>query len=783
MRLLLCLTGLPPAFISRAMQSGLNSAQPVPGWILPNWVWPVAVLCLVPLVCHFAELTGLVDTNPLLFISSLTLHPESGILPGSPFIDGNAGQTMLPMGRLSAEDWLHFRLPWWNPYVGIGLPLAAEMQPASFMLPFILLMHFSSGLMLLKIAMQVLAGLACFGFLREIGVSRWAGLLAAILFQCNGTFALYSDAPMLPIAFLPLLLLGLERARASALEGRRGGQVLIAVSIAYSLVAGFPETAFLDGLLGLAWGIMRGAGLRGAGVFRFAGKVATGGLIGLALATPAVVPFVHSLTISLLGPHEQSTGDGLPAEHLATLLFPHLYGLPYADWKLGYWITVGGYVGTVAGLLAVVACFRTNRLAGARALMAGWIVLLLATAFGTPVVASLVRIIPGVSEVQVFRYCFGSVSFAACVLAALALDDYARGNAPRLKLPLLVFCLGAAAALGLGWRHAVMDVQSSPAGAWFAGLSLAWGATCVIAISVSMRGPPAGARRMLLTGLVVAEAVGLFIMPTLAGSTKPGLFEAPLDFLRQHQGLQRAISDGNALPQNVGALLGLGTLQHEYIPVPQNWADYVHAHLDPHATPTSFPGLGENDWSMALNLTDHRKDLEAVGVRYVVAPSWINLFSTQTDSQHPVRVFRDGKFDILELPGARPYAETIGGPCRLTIADREHMHADCEQPAQLLRRELAYPNWTARVNGQHTRVQPAGEVFQGLNLPRGSSDIVFRYVPAFANTIALLFSAGVAGLLACAWLGRPAGRSRRYLASGPVISSGFTQASKSSAVR
>ncbi len=114
--------------------------------------WPMALLCLIPFIAHLPELSGFVDTNPVLFESTLARYPHSGLIERWPYLDGNAANTMLALGHLAAEDWLHGRLPWWNPYTGIGLPLAAEMQPAAFFLPFVLLLHFPAGIVYIKIA-------------------------------------------------------------------------------------------------------------------------------------------------------------------------------------------------------------------------------------------------------------------------------------------------------------------------------------------------------------------------------------------------------------------------------------------------------------------------------------------------------------------------------------------------------------------------------------------------------------------------------------------------------
>ena len=91
------------------------------------------------------------------------------------------------------------------------LPLATEAQNAAFFLPFVLLLALPAGIVWLKIAMQIVAGLSMLGLLRRLDLSPRAALTGAILAECNGSFAWLAHAPILPIAFLPLLLLGIER--------------------------------------------------------------------------------------------------------------------------------------------------------------------------------------------------------------------------------------------------------------------------------------------------------------------------------------------------------------------------------------------------------------------------------------------------------------------------------------------------------------------------------------------------------------------------------------------
>ncbi|MGH9439292.1 MAG: hypothetical protein ACRD22_15705, partial [Terriglobia bacterium] len=227
-----------------------------------------------------AALYGL-SANPIFRVSGLTVSSQRGVTTGIPWLDASAGYTIQALGGFSAQQWLHGHIPWWDPYMGVGAPLAGEMQPASLFLPFVLLLHFLGGVLLFKIALQMVAGLAAFALLRHFRLCRVAAFSGAAIYSLNGTFAWFSDAPITPIAFLPLLLLGIERAFACSGGKRRGGWILIAVALAYSLYAGFPETAYLDGLLAFAWSMYRFSVAPRGARFAFATKVVSGCAVGL----------------------------------------------------------------------------------------------------------------------------------------------------------------------------------------------------------------------------------------------------------------------------------------------------------------------------------------------------------------------------------------------------------------------------------------------------------------------------------------------------------------------
>ena len=341
------------------------------------------------MLVHWPILSGWLTIDPIYRFSGLSKSVwMQGVLPGDAFIDGNAGVTTQALGTLSAQDWLHGVVPWWNPYSGIGLPLAGEMQSSSFFLPFILLLLLPAGLTLLKISLQVVAGYATFALLRQLDLQTSAALAGAIVFELNGTFAWIAHAPVLPVAFLPLLLLGIERAAAASRVGRVGGWRWITVSISYCLLAGFPEVAYLDGLLALAWTSTRAFTLH-PHTGRFLLNVAIGGGAGLALAAPLLVAFADFLSVAYVGGHTGFADRYFLSPNMAMLLFPYVAG------SVGnhvFWFTIGGYLGLPMLFLAVLGVLTSTY--KMRWLLGVWLATTFTASVGVPGVTWLVEAVP-----------------------------------------------------------------------------------------------------------------------------------------------------------------------------------------------------------------------------------------------------------------------------------------------------------------------------------------------------------------------------------------------------
>lgn len=837
----------------------------------------VALLCVLPvsMLLPGAMLGASIDPLPILSGLGRILRP--GLLAGYPWIDPNAGTSTQALGGLSVSGWLAGAVPWWNPYNGLGMPQAAAPLSAAFFLPFVFLLKLGNGIGALRCAMQIVAGLATYALLRRLQLAWLAALVGGVLFAFNGTFAWFADAPILPIAFLPLLLLGVERARQCAADGRRGGWLIVAVALAYSLLAGFPETAFIDGLLAFAYMVQRAWVLPARPRRAFLGKTITGGIAGLLLAAPQLGPMLEYLAFNQPGLHNAIALTGLPAAGLASLLMPYIYGPLFgfggqdASGTLNtLWGEIGGYLDLASVFLAVLALAGGPRLRRLRWVLAAWIVAMAARTFALPGLTQVLAAVPVLDQIAFARYGSPSVAMAAALLAALAIDDWQRGQRPRHAALLAgLVCLALAlAALGLGGRLiAGLHAGHAQHLTSFALGSVIWAASGVAALAWLTLHPATPVRSLLLAAGIAVNAWTLAALPTLSGPRAVELDLAPLQFLRAHLGLQRVYGMGPMAP-NYGAAFGIAQINHNAIPIPAEWIDYIHRHLDPGEWAPNFLGLWPGPLAdRQAALRDHLAGFEAAGVRYVMVPSgqdplvawsgpvksdtgaqprglavggsWsgatqpgqardgavaavrvtIGTYSGQSAGpleielcaksgcvagraaldtardnapiamvlQSPLAVaqgevlrftlsrpggsgnlaiwlwpsgpggdmvpelslgygraaspvFADTMADIYELPHPAPYFDSA---CTLAPHSRTAVRAVCDRPSVLVRREMLYPGWQARVNGQPAPLVRAAEIFQSVALPQGESEVEFAFVPTFGRLGWLLAGLGV----------------------------------------
>ena len=611
---------------------------------------PIVLLLLFPFALQVPFFLLGLSTDPLWFYSGIMTGTH--IVPGSPFLDPNAGYTSQALGHLAGWDWLHGVIPWWNPYTGIGVPLAGELQPAAFFLPFNLLLLLKEGVLWLRIAMQIIAGLGTYALLRELGLSRLAALLGGVLFAMNGVIAwtpgpaaVYYSSP-----FLPWLLWGIERAP----KPRQGAVSTLAIglAIAWSILAGFPEPAYISGLLALAWGIYR---LTSAPARWVMARRALGGFtLGLLVAAPLLIAFVDYLLQSdSFGAHDNG-GASLPWISLPATVMPYVYGpLNFtlsSKVLVDTWGSIGGYTGPLVFVMALAGVMRKSANRGLKLLLLIWVLLCWARTFGVQPITVIIDHLPLLKRAMFFRYAGASWIMALTILAAYGLDEF-RATTPRrrhgfaIATILLFVCVALAwpqRALW-GWSHGKALVMFA-----FLGAALFWALAGLAALGLAWQISRPERRRTILACLLVFDAAVMFMAAQVSARRNIRVDLQAMQFLHDHQGLSRNYTLGPLAP-NYGAYFQVASINHNILPVPKLWAQYVDHDLLPDFRKDSgvtffWPASGDTTDAGARTFSMYLANFRDVGVKYVLTnPGQSALPTTYldaTDSKLPLEGIR-----------------------------------------------------------------------------------------------------------------------------------------------
>jgi hypothetical protein len=863
-----------------------------------NDIGAVLIIFLLPILVNFPTFFGWWSVNPIHFFSGIESFNGEQILRGYPRIDPSSGFVSQALGKEAAQEWLSGRIPWWNDYSGVGRPLAAEMSPGAFFLPFVLLNHFRDGLLYIEAILQILGGLGTYCLLRKMRLTQLAAFTGAILYEFSGTFVWLGMPWTGPIAFLPWIIYGIECVRDNSVKRSSGGWKIVSVSVAFSIYGSFPEVAYIDGLFAAVWSCWRLFELPSESRLRFIRKLATGVVVGLLLSAPLIIPFLEYLSHAYLGGHTFSGGfGGLQIEALPQLFFPCLYGIPWsyhdsANVANLVWGAVGGYL-TVAQLAAIVFGLLMRRGSALVIVLLLWALICLGRTFQLPFLSPLVDFVPLVKLVAFYRYAPPTWEFSIAVLCAKVVNDLgsAYPYSPRkliigllVALSILAICLYPA--------HNLVEQFYAQAGyGWYFWISLAWGFGGMIAVALCFRlakDRPVIAARAAAAVLAV-DAIALFCVPSFSGVMGAQTDSAGVDYLKEHIGTNRFYTLGPIQP-NYGDYYGISSINHNALPIAANWAKYITERLDPYAHPVFFTGNFRPDPkapSAAEVVGKNFKQFEEIGVRYVVSPHLVNPFDrtlevavsestnkpfnlesgqsvdgktsgseftgnkisavrilignysgasdgklrvrlsangssavgerslqesqdnqyflvtldrpmtlstgdfqyeiSDIDSTKPValwiypqkpgqqsnssaeipsgwaprlvfvlppevsgegprRVYESSDMDIYELPRPGPYFEIVEGDGDLHMENRASVSVNCSSPARLLRRELYYPGWKARLDGKSLHIEVYDDLFQAIRIPPGQHKIIFSYVPTHIRLITAFFVVGLFSL-------------------------------------
>ncbi len=591
----------------------------------------LSVLTIWPLLLKFPLWSGCLISDPFSIYGRVAAGVDGAILPGSPTIDPNIAFTSDALGRRAAQDWLAGIIPWWNPFEGTGTPLVAEMQGAALFLPFVLLFALPKGQLLFHLSLQIIAGIGSWLLLRRLGMGVVAALCGGMLYEINGTFAWLGNAVINPIAFLPWLLLGVETVAGSVRLGNAKGWSWIPIALAFSLYAGFPEVAYIDGLLAAIWTLIRFVQLWGGQRWLFLFWVMAGVVVGLLLSLPVLVPFFEYLGLAEIGGHKSGIDSVfLPPSEIAAIFFPYLFGpiflSPDAEIHK-WWADVGGFFGLGCVFLALLSLIGQREVL-LKVVVLLWILVGLGKAFGLPVITDMMNWLPMMEQAAFYRYVWPSLSMGLVVLAGFSLDDLVNRRY-ELKwflamtlLMLLLVLLALLSSIEAVTRIIADEYQ------WLsmAGSLLFGGLILTMMISLALIGRTWSMK--MLGVVVVLEAAVYFLVPILAYPRRGEMHLAGVEFLSRHLGQQRFYTMGPVAP-NYGSAFGIAQLNYNDLPIPKNLTRYTHDHLDPYASPIIFNGSHHPDPKSPSSLRVLQGNLSEYGrsgVSYLITRPEVNLF-------------------------------------------------------------------------------------------------------------------------------------------------------------
>ncbi len=282
----------------------------------------------------------------------------------------------VPWLEFARGELLAGRLPLWNPHQDGGVPLLGNAQAAvasPLAIPAIVL-GIAVGWNVTLLLKILVAATGTFLWLRDLGRSRAASALGAVMFSLSGPFVAWLEHPQtLAAAPVPFLLLFAGRL---ARRGTPCDLLGTALASAAVLCGGHPETAAMAALLTGAF--VLASAPRASGI----GRAAVGGVLGSLMAAPAILPFAEYFALSAARFGADRQPFTLPLADLGRFVAPHA--------PIGHPIEAAATVSLIGGSLAVVGAINARRRTRiAVALVASAVILTLA--YRNPVAEAVAR--------------------------------------------------------------------------------------------------------------------------------------------------------------------------------------------------------------------------------------------------------------------------------------------------------------------------------------------------------------------------------------------------------
>ena len=725
--------------------------------------------------------------------------------------DGGASAWQLePWAQVTHRTLASGELPLWNPYEGLGTPLAADPPTASldplmlavFLHPSAFVADLSTLLWLLLI------GVGAYVAARALRLHPLPATVVGVVYGLSGWFFAYSNNWFFRVyLFLPFMIAAAEWTLRSR---RRLPPVLLGVSMAGAVMVGMPELTFMA-IAGA--GVFAGARLvvgdREGSRFQSALRLAGGAAIGLALAAPIALSYRQYISLSFnIHPFTGAPLGTDSVHQLVDWVMPRISRAPVkALFDDREWIGGG------AALLAVVAVFHPRSMRK----YAGWPLVLVSLIFGLQIyggrhVAWTGRI-PVWSQVGWTRFATPVPALAVALLAGIGLQAVIDGGIDRRRVMVALASLVAFLFVLLVRDRRQLDLWSHVAfrGGW----PLAAFAVGVIGVAVWFLDRRLAAP--VIAVVVVLELLLLAPFGIYAKRDNPYPSEPWISFLQSNtQDQSRVFSTEAFLYPDISSAYGLSDPRMLDALYPERYWQYLNtfvAHglvdrftaVDPNEPVPDFAANPMFDLLGIRYLVFHddpsvhppvaakaqfRKVYQADGVKIFenlhAAPrafvvhdlravpdltAAVQLLTNENRARFPdgsvhVQSFHPRTTAVVEADAqaAKPQSCASGATSSTKIVsysatDMKIAVSGNTCPGLLVLSDEYFPGWSATVNGHVARIYPTDVAMRGIPVPAGTSTVELHYRPApfrkglilFAIAVLVLVFLAVTGLRSSRW--------------------------------
>lgn len=735
----------------------------------------------IRIVIFFAVLT-------IAFFAPVLFTNHNNLPIGSDFVNFN-----YPNDLFANRTFKQSEIPLWNPYVSTGQPYAADPNIGAFypLRLIFTLTSFNYKIMTYMVIMHYfLAGLFTYALARDLGTTKWGGIIAGIGFMFSGFLIGQMDHINIVMSsiWLPLVFLFFRR----AILTRKSRYALIAgLFLSLSVLGGHQQFSLFIGYWCGLWFLIYLIHQRGKNFIRSISQFTLMAIVALAAAAIQVIPTIEFFQFterSLFTVYEASA-HSMPPMGWLLLLLPHYWGQNYVQ-AFPFWdiyVNVNEsyvYAGIIVIFFALIGSYVWKSWEKWFLIVITIIAFFLTAGSVTPLFHLAFNLVPGMQWVRVpGRFVFW-VSMSLPLLAAFG-ADWMWNHLKEIKHKLwqdIFKLLGLGALTGAVFRiiYPLFSSLQIPATHPFASIITQYRLEDILVFTFLMVGmfivlllPRYWPRT---TNLVPILLVSLLVIDlfraqqprhftnedVLSKFEQPeflGVWANDTDFYRvdyTHETVDnleaelRQVSLWNPLtglvygfPQTSGLLWNPFDLKHfkEYrqaITYDSPFYDFMGTKYLVAKKEQAIPG----NWNQKIIDSSPLalyENSQAMPHAFMVFESLI-----EPDPKRALSMISQASFNPAKtvlLAKGPPFAG-LNGSSQIQItkfnANSLMIQARNEQPGYLVVSDTFYPGWHVFVNGQEREILQANYAFRAVFLEAGDSSVRFEFRPnSFVQGITL----------------------------------------------